>query len=149
MAVVAVVMFVMPVLATTTANLSHADSKMVKSILPGDVPRGKAWAVSVENHTQELLAAVTIMRCTFDKQGKLVEMELYWAQWLEAGDKAKLWCVDGEYYVAMVETFFYDKETGKATDFFGTVMKEGYYDHTKKNSTKIIIKIQDPNEREA
>lgn len=126
----------------------HA-AEMVKSILPGDVPRGESWKISVENNTDNLLVAVTIMRVEWNEKGEVTVMELYYGQWLEAGQKSVLWCVDGEYYVAHIEAFFYDKETGKATERAGTMTKEGYYDHTKKGSRIIDIRYKDPNRREA
>lgn len=132
-------------MATT---LSLASPMTKGAALPGEVDGPQMHKISIENNTDCLLVAVTVMKMEFKKDGTLKEMILYFGEWLEPGQKATLYAKDGEYYAALVEAFFWDPNTGKATAFAGQEYKEGKFDHTKKNATRMDIRCEHTQLRE-
>lgn len=117
-------------------------SPMIKAEpkLPGEVNAPGLHAVSVENNSDCLLIGVTVMYVEFKEDGTLKEMDLYFGEWLEPGQKATLYVADGDYYIALVEAFFWDPDTKKATAPAGQQYKEGLYDHTKPKADRMDIR---------
>lgn len=117
--------------------------------LPGNVNSPEMTEVSVENNTDCLLVAVTVMKLEFKKDGTLKEMILYFGEWIEPGQKAKLYVKEGEYYAMLVESFFWDPDTKKATQRAGEEYREGKYDPNAPSAKKIDIRCWHTQLREA
>lgn len=101
---------------------------------------GKVTQTPVENNSDCLLIAVTIMKVDFHDDGSLKEMTLWYTEWLEPGDKSSIDLEDGQYYYMLVEAFKWNPDTKKAEYKLGEQVKEGYHDHTRPHADKIDVR---------
>lgn len=101
---------------------------------------GQVTKTPVENNSDCMLIAVTIMKVDFHDDGALKEMALWYHVWLEPGETDTVELEDGEYYYMLVEAFKWDAKAGKAVYKIGEQVKEGYHDHTRPHADKIDVR---------
>jgi hypothetical protein len=100
----------------------------------------------IENRSDCLLAAVTIVEMVHPQSGVHV-MELVFDKWYKPGEKDIIKLIIGREYGMMVEGFYFDKKTGKATAMVGQQYKSGVMQDDKSN--EIIIHCIHTNPRPA
>lgn len=98
--------------------------------------------ISIENNSDCIIIAVTIVKVVHGEDGGLASMDLYWAEWLEPGQQRFTYFKEGEHYAVLVEAFKYDHNTRKAIYKIGEQYKEGPFDPNATDSRKIDVRCQ-------
>jgi len=101
---------------------------------------GKQYRVPIENNSDCLLVAVTVVKVERLANGDLKEMNLHWAEWMYPGDTGEAFFEEGKEYAVMIEAFTFDRATRKATGIVGSQYREGIFDPKKIDMQKIDIR---------
>ncbi len=90
-----------------------------------ELKAGEKWGdVKIENRSDCLMVAVTILEIV-NIDSETEALELVFGGWYMPTDSEDIRLIIGRKYIILVEAYFYDKTTGKATAKAGQQMKVG------------------------
>ena len=89
----------------------------------------KKWDyMHIENQSCCLLAAVTIVEIVTNEKAQMLEsMDLVWGDWLEPGEIREVPLQLGHHYGILIEAFYWDEDTKKATAKAGEEFRDGVF----------------------